>query len=39
MFESDGIYYKWKYNVKTNTIIVNKVNSSSSSSKELKDAL
>lgn len=37
MFESDGIYYKWKYNAKTNTIIVNKVNSSSS--KELKDAL
>lgn len=37
MFESDGIYYKWRYNTKTNTIIVNKVNSSSI--KELKDAL
>lgn len=37
MFESDGFYYKWKYDAETNTIIVNKINSDSS--KELKDAL
>lgn len=37
MFKSDGFYYKWKYDAKTNTIIVNKINSDSS--KELKDAL
>lgn len=37
MFESDGFYYKWKYDAKTNAIIVNKINSGLS--KELKDAL
>lgn len=37
MFESYDVYYTYKYDVKTNTIIVNKINSDSS--KELKDAL
>lgn len=37
MFESYDIYYTYKYDVKINTIIVNKINSDLS--KELKDAL
>lgn len=37
MFESYGVYYTYKYDIKTNTIIVKEINSDSS--KELKDAL